>query len=384
MAVAELDVHETAAPAASLTLSGDTRLCRRLEDEDFENVVEALVKAFGRWPSCDLGGVEPAEHLRWKLDGPVKEPHQTVAVADGRIAGVYLTVPRRLGVGDDMCLALDSIDNAVVPEHRGQGLYQEMVRYATGHREAAYDCAWGNYTVSRAVKRVFPRSHGNTLASPIRVAQRVDRFLPYLRSIQRDGATVDTSSLTAGLHLAWQVATRRKIAPRPADSTPHIGNVELFDEAADRLWRKARGAWDLALDRSADTLNWRYFDPRCPRYRVRGWTEGAELLGYAVTACSGSLGFLVDIWALPDRPEIWSGLLDDGLDILRLSDAAAVRCWTTEAHPLCGELARRGFFLLPTAPSMHYEMYTPAATALARVSEAGARVHVALGDSDLV
>ena len=358
---------------------------RALTDGDFGEAAELLGAAFGGWPGYGIGDVHPADHLRWKLEGPDREPCQTAAVSGGRIVGLYLTIPRRVCVGGERLLLVDSVDNVVHASARGRGVYRRMIEHAEGHREGAYDGAWGNYSVSGTVMHVFPRNADNTLHKPIRLAQKVYSPLRMVREgLAGGGGLPSMGSLLAGVGGVLRGALPRRAPGMPELPPRAIRDIDRFDESADELWLEASRGLDLAVERSAEYLNWRYLDPRSPRYRARGWIEDGRLFGFAVTCKAGPIGYLADVWAVSDRRDVTSGLLNDGLDHLVRDGAALVRTWTVEGDGLWSELRERGFDLLDSAPVMHFETWSAAGDALARVTEPGARVHSALGDSDLV
>ena len=101
-------------------------------------------------------------------------------------------------------------------------------------------------------------------------------------------------------------------------------------------------------------------------------------------ADSGPVGYIADLWGQPARSDVRRSLLDDGLALLRQSSVGAVRIWTNDADLLRPQLDEAGFRVVKAGPRMNIEVYKDRAARLTRVMQGGARIHMALGDSDLV
>ncbi|MEE2777650.1 MAG: hypothetical protein VYE73_12920 [Acidobacteriota bacterium] len=186
-------------------------------------------------------------------------------------------------------------------------------------------------------------------------------------------------------HLGWKLG-RPTREPRQivAVGDGHDSRDPFLDDPVDALWGEAHAGMDAVVDRTAETFNWRYFDPRARRYRVRGLFEGPALAGYLVLADSGPVGYIADLRGHPARSDVRRSLLDDGLALLRQSSVGAVRIWTNDADLLRPQFDEAGFRVVKAGPRMNIEVYKDRAARLTRVMQSGARVHMALGDSDLV
>ena len=185
---------------------------------------------------------------------------------------------------------------------------------------------------------------------------------------------------------AW---VRTSTAPAARPSTPSawkIRHVDRFDERADGLWAVASEPFELAVVRRADYLNWRYADNRGGRFAIHVAEEGEALLGYVVLRMSFGRGYVVDLFALPERLDVVSSLIGQGVAWLSSRGASTIECWLPGRHPYWrilrdyGFLHRRKTVNFSVRPALEYESVYE----MAFVHDREAALHVTMGDCDLI
>jgi len=97
----------------------------RYMPEDFEEVLELLTYLWGTEKSN-------RERFIWKHHkNPFgKKPVGAVAKHDGKIIGFWGFIPVEWRIGNEILMMLNACDTVVHPEHRGKGLYFELLKQA--------------------------------------------------------------------------------------------------------------------------------------------------------------------------------------------------------------------------------------------------------------
>ncbi len=129
---------------------------------------------------------------------------------------------------------------------------------------------------------------------------------------------------------------------------PEVEEVEEFDDAFDALFERVAAAVPCIPEKDAAFLRWRY-GPGSPQHPVTvlGVKGGAGLLGYAVLKITrGMDGYILDLTALPGRPDVSRALLRAAVRRFRRAGAQIVRYRYGEspASARPDEMWRLGFF----------------------------------------
>lgn len=104
---------------------------RPYRDEDEGSVLDLLQTAFGGWPR-GVPDQDPAELFRWKhLASPFGRSLMLVAEADGALAGFGAWLRWRVSARHQTFEVMRLVDVAVAQAHRGQGIYDALLRGAT-------------------------------------------------------------------------------------------------------------------------------------------------------------------------------------------------------------------------------------------------------------
>src|SRR5690606_25179879 len=117
--------------------------------------------------------------------------------------------------------------------------------------------------------------------------------------------------------------------------------------------------------------------------------ERGELLGYAVLRFRGGRVHVGDLLALPSRPDVVASLLHGAGRVAARSGSSAVEYTLPRTHPFAAALQRAGFVRLAARSEEMTLRFgvTPTRIDVGRLRMLGdprGRIHVTLGDSDLV
>ena len=343
---------------------------------DEEGLLEMLTAAFGRWPGVDID-VPVIDHFRWKLlSRGAQSWHQLVTI-DGRIAGARLHIPQRIKVGDRILRSVQPVDTAVHPNYRNQGVMDRLRRVEHAQLAATTDLRFNVRSANTAITRLRAKYAGET----VQFANRTEVLTNYL------GVLADGSSWGIRLARSASLFVRRLgyalFDRQPNGESCTIRTVAKFDERVDAFWQEAAAEFAFIVERTKDYLNWRFAVPCAGGFIIRLAEEDGQLLGYSVLRVSGGRGYVADLLALPNRPDVVRSLLRDGLTFFRDTGVRAVDCWTQAHHPYRATLRRLGFLhrrrtiVLACLP-----FSSPAELDFARSRRAP--IHVMAGDTDLV
>jgi hypothetical protein len=122
-----------------------------------------------------------------------------------------------------------------------------------------------------------------------------------------------------------------------------------FDESFDDLFERVAAIVPCLAEKDAAFLGWRY-GPECPQapVTVLGVRSKGRLLGYAVlkSASKGQDGYVLDLMALPRRPDVVRALLRETVRYFREVGVQIIRYRFVESPTSArtGDLPRLGFF----------------------------------------
>jgi hypothetical protein len=122
-----------------------------------------------------------------------------------------------------------------------------------------------------------------------------------------------------------------------------------FDESFDDLFERVTTVVPCLAEKDAAFLRWRY-GPESPQapITVLGVRSGGRLLGYAVlkTTSKGQDGYVLDLMALPGRPDVVRALLRETVRYLREVGVQIIRYRFVESPTSArtSDLTRLAFF----------------------------------------
>ena len=113
---------------------------------------------------------------------------------------------------------------------------------------------------------------------------------------------------------------------------------------------------NFALVRDDAYLNWRYCDARGGNFIVLQASENGVLMGYVVAELriSGdeAEGFLMDLFTVPERPDVKYELTKNIIESLEAHDVNSVHFKAAVGHPSLDILKSMGFVSIPDQQRM--------------------------------
>jgi hypothetical protein len=354
---------------------------RFAEPGDEAALLAAVDRGFAKWPPFPTGGTRE-EHVRWFIDSwKPGENLSTIAEHDGRIAAFGLGYRRGIWIRGQRLVSGLGAYGAVDPDYRRMYLnlwFGEWKRQRDG-RDVG-----GAFTQVEALQRSRQRrGTGVPLGNPLTVFGRI--FNPLTAS---GHPGLDGLKRAPG-YFAMQAEglVQRRRAPARRWS---IRDVGAFDERVDALAEEcAQSEFDYLPGRNHEFLNWRYFDRRTGPAIGLLAEDGDQLLGYAVLRPIQARGHIADILARPGRVDVARSLIDQGLRRLRLDGLAGVECTLPLNHAYIPALRRAGFVRLPERSRVMTLKFSVSRRIgstldLDFLADPHARMHVTMGDSDMV
>ncbi|HVT39028.1 MAG TPA: GNAT family N-acetyltransferase [Gemmatimonadaceae bacterium] len=354
----------------------------KLTPAQADAILQLLARAFPNWPNLDPP-VDPRDHFKWKVHDFPGGATLGVTEVESRVIGFAAILRRTWLVKGERVAVNDTVDLAVDPDWRGQGVYSRMFRFGEEHVDRNFDMSLAYVTKSQTVHVAKGRGYRSP-GNPVRALIRARSVLSVARRARQGGSLVPVPFLALGA-LGHKVMNRTRYAfHRQQGPQCSIRTVDGFDARLDKLLQAARGEFDLMQERGAAYLNWRYACRAGGQFTIRLAESGEELLGYIVTRVSGEQGYIADLLALPSRRDVAESLLRDALARLDASADCDVSSWLPRLHPYA-ELFRRAGFVDPRRDSgAAYRPLRLGEDRLAFLSNRRARIHLMIGDSDHV
>jgi len=315
---------------------------RPYEKGDEEGIVTLLSSTL-QWPGLNIPS-SPLDHWTWKnLDSP-NGSFVIVADHDCAIVGCsHISIVRCKVVQDEIYLG-NGIDVAVHPDYRKLGIFNRMnkKRFRFLQEKNISLALWssGNPILFKKWNQIsasFPHElHGH-----VRIRD-IDLQLKHMK-------VVDPFIVKTGYTLLSSVnKLRRKLAPKASESKIEVYPITLFEQDVDELWAKASTEFDFVVVRNSTYLNWRYCDRRAGEYTVFGARDGDELAGYIVLATNSTpdgypMGYIVDLFTLPSRPDATDALLNKATETFDEQGINIITVLSNSSSPYKKNLYRAGF-----------------------------------------
>ena len=266
------------------------------------------------------------------------------------------------------------------PDYRRMYLYNWFMawRRQTDRRDIAL-----SFTQVEALKRSQARlgdyhDPQNSLSVFLRV-------IDPLRAAEHDGMG-RLKRAPGYLALLGEGQLQRHSAPPPRW---RIRETEHFDERFEAIDAAAGAEFDFICGRAPDYMNWRYLDRRTGPSRLLIAEEGDTVLGYAVLRTIGVRMHIADLLALPGRSDVARSLVDTAVDHARIEGVGGIECTLPQHHPYRRALRDTGFVRLRERSRVMAYKFAIANWArqpglLDFLADPEAKVHVTIGDSDMV
>lgn len=378
---------------------------RRFEENDTEAVVALLNLAFGGWHSIS--------YWKWKyLRNPAGLEYSIWIAKDGdRIVGCYGIIPTMMKISNSNALGAQSVDAATHPRYRYRGISLKLFSHVleeavkTGISMVYGFPGTGSYGgfIKLGFRRISELSQMMAVMNPLALSTirwrdaasaptALWKYAQRLPQSEDERDALDRFKNTA-LHVGGFIRSGLRLAR--VGSPCNDASVRLltrFDRRFESLWSSVADRYDVAVSRTTDYLNWRYFQNPEQRYLVAAFEEHDELLGYLILATREKeraiAGYLVDIVGTHTR--VIESLLNFALNYLSRVGAVVAFAWAPSDTDYLTAFRRAGFFpvelgkKIPARLGYSVMALATSSSASRLVANPSTKWHFSMGDSDWV
>lgn len=342
---------------------------------DEEQIVSLLNKAFEGWHNM--------QHWEWKYK-VIKDvfgcpPIIWIAEDHNNIVGHYAAIPAKMKLEKKSVLTFQGVDAATHPSYRRRGIYEGLVKRVS--EDAGKEAAFATFafpTSGGASYECFVRKLGWSDVHPVTIMFKIlnlkgvfskgrftftakHDFYPHVKNVKMNKTKIFDIrvllQLFKRLFLALSSAYIAKDQFHPSFKNIKINKTRILDERYDEFWKKTSRKYDVAIERSRQYLNWRYFNNPDANYTVYLAEKENEVLGYIVTKCTTigldvgplkvtnlKMGHIVDLLG---EEMILACLIAVAEEDFKKEKIDLIHCWTMEDHPEYELFKKMGFFSLP-------------------------------------
>jgi hypothetical protein len=312
---------------------------------DMQNVVELLQIVFKHPFSYDW--------WNWKFkSNPAgfwgEEGDMWVAESNGRLIGYYAIMPEKLKFGSETITVAQSVDTATHPDFRGMGIFPTLAQKVYMESRNRYRFIYG-YPSEMAFKG-FSRLGWKDF----RIIEFI-RFLDYDRPLGEYSknrlaiwfAKVFLKTLVALKSVSTAIRSRKY-----ESIESEIEEVEQFQNEMDDFWRAAEADKEIAVERTAAFLNWR-FSRRFGDYKIyiARSVKDHKVTGYLVLKKTEIWKFqnvldIVDILALSGEERLISRFIQIAIRIAKQEKLDLIHCRVSSWHKYAQVLSENNFIAL--------------------------------------
>jgi hypothetical protein len=360
---------------------------RLYQSGDEKQIIPLLESVFGRWPGL-ANGCNPPEHWRWKYqENPFKRLDQiAVGVSKNLIVGCRHSFPLRIKIGNGVFWGVHIGDTVVSPSFRRMGIWTKMNELNEQKmRESGLSlcyCVTNNPILVKSLTkryRKFPHIVMNL--------SRINDVDLHLKK-----RSVKYAFMKKNGFRLLELINRFRNTLRPSTSSYYdfyIQEVNIFDDRINVFWEEIKDQYSFIIERSPDYLNWRYCDPRAGNYLIKIAHGDGKILGYIVLTINKHqkdypLGNIVDLLALPNRPNVADALIVDAVNHFTRNNINFISCLAIKNHPYSAIFKRNGFIIRGEKIHLFYKEGVKVEELRKFEIDAPSRIHFAYGDFDAI
>ncbi len=272
---------------------------RPYRDGDENRILELFLDSFGR----EMG----TDYWKWRYkDNPAGNIMVELAWDGDRLAAHYAVSPVVVTVkGKDFLTAL-SMTTMTHREYRGKGLFPALASQLYSRmRDEGYLMVWG-----------FPNSQSH---------RGFVRDLDWKDVHEIPSLRLDIANLSGRLQINGNVFF-----------------MEMFDQRVNGILNLNNNSGEISVKRYEKYLRWRYFANPSNDYRVLGYSEGNQLLGYMVFKKFGEEMDIVDLLEVKDSDAL-KNLLYTVIETCREEHVHTLNLWFPLHNPFHLDLEKIGF-----------------------------------------
>lgn len=320
---------------------------RSYSSGDEDKISELLTLVFGGWPHIDTD-LSPVEFWKWKyLKNPVHPSHVIVGFDGEKMISCHHTMVLKLKIMDNTFFGSTSLDFAVHPDYRGQGLASKTSKPNEVKRRK--DGVLFSYFITRNPILIKQFSSSKNLD------HRRPRFpidlvnLTRIRDVElhfKNMPTKNQGIIKPGLK-TLKALNRLLNAPEHHEGL-EIHQIERFGEDINNFLEEITTGHSFMIIRSANYLNWRYAYPRIGEYRKYIIKERDRIIGYSVLRINRynpeyPIGYIVELVTENGREDAAASLVAKAVEYFDKNNVNIVNYLTVKDHPTIKALARYGF-----------------------------------------
>ena len=261
---------------------------------------------------------------------------------NGEPVGMAAVFPRMVHLRDAVAPACVLGDFCVSPRHRSLGPAVQLQRAClalinSGEFAAAYDFP---STAMLGIYRhlgIHPAGELVRLLKPLRVDRQMERFLPS-RILSHPAAVAGNFVLEITEHVSSNPpGVEFRLEETPCESE--------YSQLADRVGSSV----GTCTVRSAEYLNWRYWQHPICKYEFLAARRDGELLAFCTFTTSDGIATVTELFGSMDEQAVPS-LLQSLIALLRTRSASAVSLPVLATDPRRGWLRKMGFWAREAVP----------------------------------
>jgi hypothetical protein len=305
---------------------------RKYREGDEEGILELRKLCFG---------AADAKMWSWEFKEAPYGNLIVIAECNGVVIGFYGSIPVKMKVGDETLMGSIVGDVMVHPDFRLKGLYSSI-----GERWWQ-EVKKEGYAISYAFGGKITSGHRSPREAFVvcRVLMLVKFYDTYGELKRRMSNRVLAKILAIFANPIFRIFYRAK--KRPNVSKVTLSEIRMFDERVSDFWNEVSKGFKIAIVRNKEYLNWRYFQRPNSNFKVLLAEEEGRILGYIVFSYSETLderrGYIIDIVAQPERPEIIQSLVSEAIDRLKKEEVDVILCWMMANNPYYEVIKKNGF-----------------------------------------
>jgi GNAT superfamily N-acetyltransferase len=295
--------------------------------------------------SPDPGG----RRFEWRyLENPFGIARAWVATdgATGRFVGAAAAFPRSLVVGGSIRHGYVLGDFCVDPQHRSLGLALQLQRACLEEIVPTPDLLAYDFPSDRMMAiyrrmRISPSSQMVRWAKPLRTDRKI-------------GNLVHSPALAGFLAAPFnELLKLRDLISFPNSGWTIDDHEGICKEEFTRLGHAVGSRYGSCVERSAEYLNWRYFQHPLVHHELLTARRDGELRGYVVFSHTNEDAKIVDLFGFSDTA-MWTALVARVVSLLRDRGVVTLSIPATASSPWTSLLDGWGFHRREVAPVVVY------------------------------
>ena len=288
------------------------------------------------------------QYFRWKnTDNPQGKSIVKIAVDGDKIIGLSCIWKFRMNILGESILAGQSVDAMVDKNHRKMSIFENMAL------EAIEDMKKEGVQL----RFNFP-NEAAYLASVNKVNIKKVCDIPQHIKILKGREALSMFSGNKLVMLAGGILLDlyRTVTTMTVKNTQkyEVREMKCFHQGFDSFWDSVKKDYPIAVERSSQYLNWRYFsNPH--EYKVFAAYLDDEIIGYIVAAMEEKigktgekllLGHIADFMCTKDHKDAAVKLIIEAERYLKANGACAISCWMIKEWFYSNLLTRLAFLQL--------------------------------------